>query len=344
MAKTYNTRWEVVEQLREGGQAHTDIVRDIQDPHGLKYALKRLKNLKRLPRFKREVETLLKLDHHDILKIVDHSFELPEPFLVSRYCEGGNLDDLVRKNLPSVNETFRMFIVIANAVNYAHSQHVVHRDLKPANIFLQVPTFRPLVGDFGLCYVQDESGDDRHTDLEEAVGPRFFMAPELEDGRADVIAPSADVYSLGKLLYWMLTGKIFSREKLRDDRWNLAKVIPHQFEPGDNSEMEHINRLLDHMIVDDPTRRANLSDVIHSANRIQQLISRGINPVTGKSPMNCTFCGWGKYQLIHNKSDVHNFGLTPVGNPDWRVLACNECGHIQLFRLDHARKDSWWVR
>lgn len=123
-----------------------------------------------------------------------------------------------------------MFIVIANAVNHAHSQRVVHRDLKPANIFLQTPTFRPLVGDFGLCYVQDDGDDERQTDLEEAVGPRFFMAPELEDGRADVIAPSADVYSLGKLLYWMLTGRIFSREKLRDDRWNLTKVVPHLYE------------------------------------------------------------------------------------------------------------------
>jgi AraC-like DNA-binding protein len=108
--------------------------------------------------------------------------------------------------------------------------------------------------------------------------------------------------------------------------------------------MEHINRLLDHMIEHEPARRANLSDVIHSANRIQRLILRGINPVTGKSPMNCTFCGWGKYQLIHSKTEVFNFGLQPVGNPDWRVLACNECGHIQLFRLDHARKDNWWVR
>ena len=53
---------------------------------------------------------------------------------------------------------------------------VVHRDLKPANVFLQM-LYRPLVGDFGLCYVEEDGDAGRHTELDEAAGPRFFMAP-----------------------------------------------------------------------------------------------------------------------------------------------------------------------
>lgn len=170
------------------------------------------------------------------------------------------------------------------------------------------------------------------------------MAPELEDGLVEKPAPSADVYSLGKLLYWMLTARRFSREKFRDGKWNLTQVVPHAYEPGFNAEMEHINRLLDQMIVEDPSKRAKLGDIIHSANRSERLIDRGVSPVMAKEKMSCTFCGWGKYEIQYMGTDVQNFGLRLVGNPGWRVLVCNECGHVQLFRLDLTKKDNWWTR
>jgi serine/threonine protein kinase len=343
MAKTFGERWQVEKPLSEGGQGHTFLVRDLKGDPAQKFVLKRLKNLNRLGRFKQEVAAMLKLDHRDILKVVDHSFAGTEPFLVSEFCDGGTLESSVERRLPRLDDAFRWFIYIADAVNHAHSQGVIHRDLKPANIFLRSPTFIPLVGDFGLCYLE-ETAKERHTEVSEAVGPRFFMAPELEDGRAEVIAPSADIYSLGKMLYWLLTGRVFSREKFRDDRWNLGNKVPHQFEPGFNLQMEHINRLLDQMVVEDPKKRAPLSEVIPSAHRIRGLISRAINPVTGKSPMNCTFCGWGQYRVIHSGTEIYNFGLQQVGSPDWRILACSECGHIQMFRLDYAKRDNWWAR
>jgi serine/threonine protein kinase len=77
------------------------------------------------------------------------------------------------------------------------------------------------VGDFGLCFFE-ETGE-RFTLLEEAVGPRWYMAPELESGRVGTVLPASDVYSLGKLLYWMLATRIFARERHRELEYDLSR-------------------------------------------------------------------------------------------------------------------------
>ena len=91
---------------------------------------------------------------------------------------------------------------------------------------------------------------------EEAVGPRLFLAPELEDGRLQDISPKSDTYSLGKILYWLMSGgKIFSREKHREPKWDLKGQNVDSVFDWDNVYMEHVNRLLDLMIVPEPNAR-----------------------------------------------------------------------------------------
>jgi len=102
---------------------------------------------------------------------------------------------------------------------------VVHRDIKPENILSTFET-TPVVGDFGICFVDD---DEHLTITEEVMGARFYCAPELRDGRLQPGIPpqAADVYSLGKLLYWMLSyGRIFDREDHRKDEYLLGKHDP----------------------------------------------------------------------------------------------------------------------
>jgi len=125
----------------------------------------------------------------------------------------------------------------------------------------------------------------------------------------------------------------------------LANTVQHDFEDGFNPEMEHISRLLDHMIVREPHGRATLGNVIRSAKRIQRLIERGMNAAGEKVPQLCTYCGWGRYNKVaQDASSVSNFGFHIVGVPKWRIFACGECGHVQMFRGDYAKIGSWWDR
>lgn len=343
MAQVYGKRWEVQSSLGEGGQAHTFLVKDLQGAGQTSYVLKRLKNPERLTRFKREIEAISNLNHTHVLKIKDFMLDTDKPFMVTEYCQGGPLTKTVETGAPPLETAFKLFIQICEGVAHAHQNEIIHRDLKPDNIFIRLPNNDAVVGDFGICYFQGEEARLTHT--EEAVGPRLFIAPELEDGRNDQVSSSCDIYSLGKVLYWLLVGgHVFSREKFREERWDLKRLVQHPFLYTENVYMEHVTRLFEHMIVAEPHRRGAMPDIIKSTRRIQKLIELQKNPVSRTLPQVCTYCGWGVYKEVASGSgaNVQNFGFKVTGNADWRVLACEECGHIDLFRVDLAKDNNWW--
>src|SRR5262249_5971720 len=143
-------------------------------------------------------------------------------------------------------ERLNLFRGICEGVAYAHSNSVVHRDLKPDNIFLHANGI-PVVGDFGLCFFLD-GVQERATRADEAVGARWYMAPECEGGRTLTVGATADVYSLGKVLYWMLAGRIFSREQHTRHPYDLR---PHQ----PTTDMMAVYDLLERIILEDPAVR-----------------------------------------------------------------------------------------
>src|SRR6202049_3583824 len=241
---TFNPKgWKIVEPLPEGGQGWVYLVQrsDGSDPDF--YVLKRLKNKNRLARFEREVTALHKLSHPGILKIVEASISGGDPFYVAEYCEKGDLtkQDLSRKSLL---EKLFLYRETCDAIAAAHQARVVHRDLKPQNVLIRKDE-SVAVGDFGLCLDLSDN-DDRDTPSLEAVGPRNYMAPELEDGRVDDLEPSSDCYSLGKLLYFTLSGRSFSREKHRHTSYDLRS---HDCEQG----MHFVYEVLDKTIQLEPT-------------------------------------------------------------------------------------------
>lgn len=341
MAQQYG-RWRVKEALGEGGQAHTFLVYDVDDEGKRLFVLKRLKNKKRLERFKKEVKSSLGLSHPNVLKVIDSDLDNSDPYFVAEFCAGGALGDADLSRFTLI-ERLRIFSLICCGVGYAHSNGVIHRDLKPDNIFLRDDQTTPVIGDFGLCFITDDG--ERFTLVDEAVGPRLYMAPELADGLADKVTSASDVYSLGKVLYWMLAGRVFDREKHRDQRFDLTRdqIAPDYF---------FIYDLLDKMIVEDINHRlADANALVGAVDEVIRLIEMRAHPVDLAIPQQCNYCGRGLYRKVadttslndgRGSTDVSNFGFELVGMPQWLILACDHCGHVQMFRPDHAKDRDVW--
>lgn len=211
------------EQPREGGQGRIFFVTDSRGEIPGTYALKELKNLRRTDRFQREIDAIARLAAHpNIIRLIDQAaFATGKPYYVMERA-GGSLVDAVTggDGAKSEEDLFAIYRAICAGVAHIHAGTIIHRDLKPENILFIGGT--PKVADFGLCLI---AGVDRATPTPEAVGPRLYMAPELEDGRNLDVTSAADIYSLGKILYFMLShGRIFSREKYNEPAWDLKRV------------------------------------------------------------------------------------------------------------------------
>jgi serine/threonine protein kinase len=333
MAQTIGNKWEIQSSLGEGGQGRTFLVREQAGANPATFVLKRLKNPDRLGRFATEVAAIQKLTHPAIVKLIDYSLDSSVPYLVTEYCPGGSLSLAEPTWRADPLQALTLFEQLLEGVVHAHASGVVHRDIKPDNVFLRVPGGAPVIGDFGLAFL--EANDPRQTLTEEAVGPRLYMAPELEDGRAARVTPSADIYSLGKLLYWLVTGRVFSREKHRQQTWDLKGAITDPFTGQGTPFLEHINWLLDLMIVEDPDKRRDASNILILTRQAKQLIATRAHPLTLDVRHPCVFCGRGTYKMKvdGDPTDVRNFGLAAVSGNRWRALVCDHCGHVQLFNL-----------
>ncbi len=146
----------------------------------------------------REVEKLRYLfnDRH-VVQLFEVGWESEPPYYVMEYMENGSLEDLLRAQRPTVPEAIAVFREVAVALVHSHDKGILHCDLKPANILLDHDR-RPRLADFGQSRLTNE--------LSPALGTLFYMAPEQADLNA---APDArwDVYSLGAVMYRMLTGE-----------------------------------------------------------------------------------------------------------------------------------------
>jgi len=124
------------------------------------------------------------------------------PYLVLEYLDGGSLQEELRDGLPGAQRVAEILRQVADGVGYAHSLGVLHRDLKPANVFrTKAGTYK--VGDFGLSA---KIGEPPHTDPGTVAGTRGYMAHEVLSGQPATMA--SDVYSLGVILYWLLTAAL----------------------------------------------------------------------------------------------------------------------------------------
>jgi WD40 repeat protein/tRNA A-37 threonylcarbamoyl transferase component Bud32 len=170
-------------------------------------------------RFLDEARSGASLHHPNIVAVHDAGFADQTPYIVCDYIEGETLDTLIRTRRLSFRESATLIRDLAQAIEYAHSQGVIHRDVKPSNIMINNQG-RPYIMDFGLAR-RDRLNVGITMDGE-ILGTPVYMSPEQAMGKSASVDARTDVYSLGAVLYVMLTGEQPFRG---NPRMVLAQVI-----------------------------------------------------------------------------------------------------------------------
>ena len=153
-------------------------------------------------RFKREARTAANLNHPNIVQIFDWGIE-EEPYFVMEYIEGDTLTSIISKNKTiSLSDILFIGAQVSNGLHAAHQKGLVHRDIKPGNIMI-TPDGKVKVTDFGIVSLQNEESDITKTGS--VLGTASYISPEQAQGKP--VSIESDLYSLGTVLYELITGK-----------------------------------------------------------------------------------------------------------------------------------------
>ena len=200
-------------------------------------------------RFQREVELAARLDHPNIAQVFDSGRDGDVDYYAMRLVRGQSLDKFVKSKHLNQKEILELMQVVCEAVQHAHQRGVIHRDLKPPNILVDEQG-APHVLDFGLAKAQidqEEQTRDYATLTREGVvaGTLAFMAPEQAAGRTNEVDTRTDVYTLGVILYRLLTEN--SPHEMEGSSLDIIRRIvdedvrlPRHFAPSMNRDLEAI--------------------------------------------------------------------------------------------------------
>ncbi|QDT33009.1 Serine/threonine-protein kinase PrkC [Thalassoglobus polymorphus] len=155
-------------------------------------------------RFYQEARAASRLRHPNIVSVHDAGEQDGYPFLVMTYIEGQTLAEHLKDQKLEISQAIDYVIQVANAVDYLHRQDIIHRDLKPSNILLD-QQHNAFVTDFGLAKVFE--ADSERTISGTILGTPAYMAPEQAWGKINKITTQCDIYSLGAILYELLTSR-----------------------------------------------------------------------------------------------------------------------------------------
>lgn len=209
IGSSINNRYKVKSLIGRGGMAEVYIAQDTRLE--TKVAIKFIR-VDRFPqevmqsiikRFENEAKKMAQLSHPNIVKVSDYGSYEGVPFLVMEYMPNGTLKQYLGKPMP-VQQAAGLLLPLAEALAYTHTKGIIHRDVKPTNILLS-ETGSPMLADFGVAKMMDSTQTQGLTATGASIGTPEYMAPEQAVGKN--IDHRVDIYSLGIILYELVTGR-----------------------------------------------------------------------------------------------------------------------------------------
>jgi serine/threonine-protein kinase len=187
-------------------------------------ALKILAPTADIERFRREARAVASLGHENVMRVYDYGEAEAGPYMALEWLPGGTLEQRLEHGALDPGETSRIAVGIAAGLAHLHERGFVHRDLKPANVLFDDEE-RPKLADFGLA--RGAAGAGTLTEAGTVLGTAAYISPEQAAG--EPATPASDVYSLGVLLFRMLTGAL---PFVADDALALVDMHRHQPAPA----------------------------------------------------------------------------------------------------------------
>ena len=228
-------RYKLLRVLGEGGMGIVYLAQQEQ-PVKRQVAVKIIKpgmdSAKVIARFEAERQALALLDHPNIAHVYDAgTTEAGRPYFVMEYVKGQSITDHCDRYKLTIEERLKLFQQVCHAVQHAHQKGIIHRDIKPSNILVSIQDEKavPKIIDFGVAKALSQPLTERTLATEDSqlLGTPEYMSPEQADMATEDIDTRSDIYSLGVLLYVLLTGVLpFDSDTLREGGIeNIRQVI-----------------------------------------------------------------------------------------------------------------------
>ncbi len=232
--------YKLMEQIGEGGMGLV-FVAEQQEPIRRRVALKIIKpgmdSRQVIARFEAERQALALMDHPNIAKVHDGG-ATPDgrPYFVMEWVKGTPITEYCDTHCLSIRQRLQLFLDVCHAVQHAHQKGIIHRDLKPSNILVEIHDVHPVVKiiDFGIAKATGQKLTEKtvYTSVAQLVGTPLYMSPEQAGLSSLDVDTRSDLYSLGVLLYELLTGATpFKSETLKQADYDEMRRIIREEEP-----------------------------------------------------------------------------------------------------------------
>lgn len=207
LGTTLSGRYRLDKKIGMGGMSTVYLATDekLERPVAVKVMNQEVTtDSEQLERFRREARAVAQISHVNVVGVIDAGEDEGHPYIVFEYVRGETLKDRIRREGPlPVTEAVAYAIEVARALGAAHSHHIVHRDVKPQNVMIDSESGMAKVTDFGIARTLEDEG---LTSDGRVIGTTDYVSPEQALGRS--VTGQSDLYSLGIVLYEMLTGEL----------------------------------------------------------------------------------------------------------------------------------------